>query len=134
VEVVDVDNNPSNKPYKFGKSSIARRLSCKWGVAERSWPMDQVSNQRPSSKEWNEWRNELEKRAIRKMSKREVAEKREALLSASTFQYTSEAVKNMVQEKQKLRRVRGLGFGLSRVWGFRPTFAQVPDVYGRFLL
>lgn len=114
-----MDSNPANKPYKFGKGSIARKLTCKWGVAERSWPMDQVSNQRPSSKEWNEWRNELEKRAIRKMSKREVAEKREALMSAMTFQYTSEAVRNMVLEKQKLRRVRiigsglGLGLGLS---------------------
>lgn len=99
-EVVAVDSKDTTKQYKFEGRTTHKFLDCKWGDNRARWQMLRISNKEPLRSEFEEWLRELDRNNCKRLTKAEVAEKRESLQRSNTFVYTSADVKRIVEEKR----------------------------------
>lgn len=98
--VKNVDATEPNRPYKLENKSTHKYLSVNWGKSEARWQMAVISESPPLEVEFNEWVKAMKKDGVRMPSRQDILEKQEAIQKAVTFVYSSETVKQMLQEKK----------------------------------
>ncbi|PIA50815.1 hypothetical protein AQUCO_01200224v1 [Aquilegia coerulea] len=98
--VKNVDATEPNKQYRLENKSTHKYLSVTWGRSEARWQMAVISESLPLEEEFNEWVKAMKKDGVRMPSRQDILEKREAIQKAVTFVYSSETVKQMLQEKK----------------------------------
>eukprot|EP00850_Spirogloea_muscicola_P021862 SM000265S09783 [mRNA] locus=s265:58830:63153:- [translate_table: standard] len=99
-EVVAVDGKDTSKQYKLESKTTHKWLDCQWGDKRARWQMARVSDTAPKVREIEEWVRELDKAGLRKLTKADVDEKRDALAKVNSYRYTAAAVKQMLEEKR----------------------------------
>ncbi|KAF5187225.1 Rtf1-like protein [Thalictrum thalictroides] len=98
--VKNIDSSEPNKRYRLENKSTHKHLCCTWGISEARWQMALVSDSLPLEEEFNEWVHAMKRDGVRMPSKQDLREKQEAIQKAITFVYSSETVKQMLQEKK----------------------------------
>eukprot|EP00850_Spirogloea_muscicola_P006218 SM000029S10513 [mRNA] locus=s29:507232:511556:- [translate_table: standard] len=86
--------------YKLESKTTHKWLDCQWGDKRARWQMARVSDTAPKVREIEEWVRELDKAGLRKLTKADVDEKRDALAKVNSYRYTAAAVKQMLEEKR----------------------------------
>ncbi|KAI8545269.1 hypothetical protein RHMOL_Rhmol07G0028300 [Rhododendron molle] len=104
--VRNVDASDPNRQYKLENKTTSKYLNVIWGNESSAarWQMAMVSDSPPIKDEFDQWVREVERSGGRMLSKREVVEKREAILKTNTFVYSAATVKQMLQEKKSATR------------------------------
>ncbi|KAG9444385.1 hypothetical protein H6P81_015725 [Aristolochia fimbriata] len=101
--VRNVDASEPDRQYKLENRITHKYLNCVWGNESSAarWQMARVSDSPPTLKEFEEWAREVERSGARMVPRQDVLEKKEAIQKiASTYVYSAETVKQMVQEKK----------------------------------
>eukprot|EP00262_Sarcandra_glabra_P006861 TRINITY_DN19420_c0_g1_i1.p1 TRINITY_DN19420_c0_g1~~TRINITY_DN19420_c0_g1_i1.p1 ORF type:complete len:651 (-),score=169.25 TRINITY_DN19420_c0_g1_i1:220-2172(-) len=100
--VRNVDATDPDRQYKLENRTTHKYLNCIWGNESSAarWQMARVSDAALLEKEFDEWVREVGRSNGRMPSRREVAEKKEAIEKINSFVYSAATVKQMLQEKK----------------------------------
>ncbi|KAL9234080.1 hypothetical protein vseg_008991 [Gypsophila vaccaria] len=113
--VRNVDASDPNKQYKLDNKMTYKFLNCVWGseTSAARWQMARISDSPPLEEEYNLWKKEVERTNGRMPTKKEVTEKKSEIERVSTFVYSAETVKQILQDK-KLATTRPLNIAAEK--------------------
>ncbi|PKA64655.1 hypothetical protein AXF42_Ash007402 [Apostasia shenzhenica] len=100
--IKNVDASDPDRQYKLEGRTTCKWLNCVWGseASAARWQMAMVSDSLPTDDEFKEWAREVERTGGRIPCRQDVDDKKEEIRKASTFVYSAETVKQMLQEKK----------------------------------